>query len=148
MALSAHGIRVDLPPGWEGRIYRRPDVGARPVVHAASIPLVPGDGDFATATAALMPIDGALVVLCEYEPALAGKGMFDHRPPRAIDPAEASPNHLLRRIPGQAGSQRFFTESGRTFGLYVVVGSHVQRGAAVLPHVNGVLGSLAIAPAA
>ena len=144
MALSAHGIRLDVPPGWEGRIYRRPDVGAEPVMHTASIPLIPGDGDFATATAAQLPIDGALVVLCEYDQALAGAGMFDHRPPRALDPAEASPNHLLRRIPGLAGYQRFFSESGRAFGLYVVVGSHVQSGAAVLPRINGVLGSLAI----
>jgi hypothetical protein len=144
MALSAHGIRLDVPPGWEGRIYRRADAGSQPVMHAASIPLVPGDGDFATGTAAQLPIDGALMVLCEYDPALAGTGMFDHRPPRAFDPAEASPNHLLRRIPGQAGYQRFFTESGRAFGLYVVVGSHVRPGAVVLPHVNTVLGSLAI----
>jgi hypothetical protein len=146
VALSAHGITLDLPAGWDGRIYRRTDPGARPVVHAASSPLAPDDGDFATATAQIMPADGALIVMCEYDPALAGTPLFAHPPLRALDPAAASPTHLLRRIPGQAGYQHFFTDAGRAFGLYVVIGS-VRRAAAVVPHVNGVLPTITITAA-
>ena len=63
MNLSAHGIRVGLPPGWEGRIYKRPDPAAQPVVHAANVALAPDDGDFATRTAELIPAAGVLATI-------------------------------------------------------------------------------------
>ena len=40
--LAGEGISIDLPPGWEGAIYRRQsEVGEEPhpVVHAATFPL-------------------------------------------------------------------------------------------------------------
>ena len=103
MNLSAHGIRVGLPPGWEGRIYKRPDPAAQPVVHAANVALAPDDGDFATRTAELMPADG------------------------------------------EAGYQRFFNDSGRAFGLYVVIGA-AARARSAMPKVDGVLATIEIDP--
>jgi hypothetical protein len=38
---------------------------------------------------------------------------------------------LLRRLPGQAGLQRFFSERERAFCLYVVIGAHARRDALV-----------------
>lgn len=146
MNLAAHGIRVGLPPGWEGRIYRRPDAAAQPVVHAANVVLAPDDGDFATRTAERMTADGALIVMVEYEPALAGTAQFASAGvPPLLEPGAASPSHLLRRIPGQAGYQRFFNDQGRAFGLYVVIGAAV-RAQAVMPKVNGVLATVDIDP--
>ncbi len=146
MALAAHGIEVVLPPGWEGRIYRRPDPDAQPVLHAANGALAPDDGDFALATAAQLGPGGALMVLCEYESAMAGQPLFDHPQPAAVDPWQAEPSHMLRRRPGQAGYQQFFTDAGRAFALYVVLGSDGEA-RALMPGVNSVLGSLQIAPA-
>ena len=49
-----------------------------------------------------------------------------------------SANALQRAIPGQAGCQRFFTESGRAFCLFVVLGA--QRNATrLVPLGNQVL---------
>jgi hypothetical protein len=146
VSLAAHGIRVGLPPGWEGRIYRRPDVAAQPVVHAANVALAPDDGDFATRTAERMPVDGALIVMVEYDPVLASTAQFaSSGVPPLLEPSAASPTHLLRRIPGQAGYQRFFNDQGRAFGLYVVIGAAV-RAQSVMPKVNGVLATVEIDP--
>ena len=53
---------------------------------------------------------------------------------------------LRRGIPGQSGTQWFFTESGRPFSFYAVLGSHAQR-PALVPHVNTLLSSLTLSPA-
>ncbi|MEP7019048.1 MAG: hypothetical protein ABI808_00240, partial [Pseudonocardiales bacterium] len=53
---------------------------------------------------------------------------------------------LQRRVAGQSGFQHFFTQSGRAFCLYVVLGSH-QRAAALCPEVNAVLAPVEVMPA-
>ena len=53
---------------------------------------------------------------------------------------------LRRGIPGQSGTQWFFTEAGRPFSFYAVLGSHTQR-SLLVPRVNEVLGSLTLSPA-
>jgi hypothetical protein len=50
---------------------------------------------------------------------------------------------LQRTIAGQSGVQRFFTEAGRAFCLYVVVGAHVNRHRAVVA-VNHLLAGVQI----
>jgi hypothetical protein len=42
-SLQAHGLAVELPPRWSGRILLGAD--ARPVLHAANFPLPPSDDD-------------------------------------------------------------------------------------------------------
>jgi len=54
---------------------------------------------------------------------------------------------LRRGLVGQSGTQWFFTEAGRTFSFYAVLGSHVLRGQ-VVPRVNTLLTSLALSPVA
>jgi hypothetical protein len=119
--LFAHGISLELPQGWDGRIWSRE--GGGPVVHAANIPLPPSDGDFATLATQSLPGDGVVVVLVDYGPADAGTPLFRNAAPTRIDPGELQPQTLLRRRPGQRGLQRFFTSAGRAMCLYVVVGS-------------------------
>ena len=63
------------------------------------------------------------MTLVEYEPALAGTGLFAPEGlPEALTAADFSPATLLRRMPGQVGAQRFFSSNGRAFCLYVGAG--------------------------
>jgi hypothetical protein len=48
-------------------------------------------------------------------------------------------------IPGQAGYQRFFTENGRPFCLYVVLGGYANR-QILAPSVQGFLEGLDVRP--
>jgi hypothetical protein len=52
---------------------------------------------------------------------------------------------LQRLIPGQSGVQRFFSERGRAFCLYVVIGSHSSR-RALVEEVNRLLATLEVDP--
>jgi hypothetical protein len=123
--LEAHGVAATLQPGWDGAITRRD--GALPVLHAASFPLPAVDGDFATTATSVMPPDGVVVTLVEYEPALAGTGLFAPEGlPGPFTAADFSSATLLRRMPNQVGAQRFFSSNGRAFCLYVVLGSAAQ----------------------
>jgi hypothetical protein len=54
-------------------------------------------------------------------------------------------NALQRRLPGQLGCQRFFTERGRPFCLYVVLGSR-RHANALLREVCTVLDRVTIGP--
>jgi hypothetical protein len=139
MRLAAHGIALELPAGWDGRIWTRP--GGGPVLHAANVALPAADGDFATRATDALPADGVVVVLVAYGPDAAGTPLFAAPAPGRIDPGELSPSTLLRRRPGQRGLQRFFTASGRAMCLYVVVGStaHAPDLAAGVSRVLGTL---------
>jgi len=159
--LSAHGISVTVPSGWEGRVFRRPASGeitataadgppAPPgeitsaVVHVSTIALPPDAGDFASGAVDRLGPDDALVVVFEYDTASVDQPLFAARGiPRALSPDDFSPAMLQRTLPGQAGAQRFFQEAGRAFCLYVVLGSFVRR-RELVGSVNEVLASLAV----
>jgi hypothetical protein len=139
--LAAHGISLDLPQAWDGRIWTRE--GGGPVVHAANIPLPADDGDFATLATQSLPADGVVVVLVDYGPADAGTPLYAAPAPARVDPGELQPQTLLRRRPGQRGLQRFFTAGGRAMCLYVVVGS-AAHAADLAAAVSGVLATLRV----
>ena len=143
MRLAAHGIAMDLPAGWDGRIWAR--AGGGPVVHAANIPLPASDGDFATRATDRLPGDGVVVVLVEYAASEAGTPLFSAPVPARVDPAELSSATLLRRRPGQRGLQRFFTVAGRAMCLYVVVGS-AAHASDLAAGVSDILATLQVAP--
>jgi hypothetical protein len=161
--LSAHGVAVDVPSGWDGRIFRRPEhgevhatdadgppgpSGARTysVTHVSNVPLPEGVADFGSDAVERLGPDDALIVLFEYEPASTGTALFAAQGiPRELDPDGFSPNLLQRTLPNQAGAQHFFSELGRAFSLYVVIGSFERRHA-VIPRVNAVLETIRIEP--
>jgi len=164
-SLSAHGLSVATPPGWEGRIFRRAgygeaaaasDVGPAappgaqtfPVLHVATIPLPSNVADYASdAVEDLGPSD-SIVVLKEFAPTNAGEVLFGAVGiPRSIDPDDFAPNALQRRIAGQGGYQHFFHEGERAFCLYVILGSFANR-YQVVPNVDRVLASITIGPGA
>jgi hypothetical protein len=163
--LRAHGIAVEVPAGWDGRITRHTEHGdvsaassgapqvppgftAWPVTHVASVAL-PGDvADFGSNVVDELGPEDAVIAVVEYDPASAGTTLFAAQGvPRVLDPELFSPSVLQRSLPGQAGLQLFFTEQGRALCLYVVLGSYSRRHE-VVPRVNAVLASLQIEPPA
>jgi hypothetical protein len=163
--LVAHGIEVSLPTGWEGRLFRRPRDGevaaadahvegapAAPqettnaVLHASTIAVPPGVGDFASGAVDKLGNDDVFVVLFEYDPSSADTALFRSAGiPRTLAADDFSPNVMQRAIRGQAGVQRFFHDQGRAFCLYVVIGSFARR-RELVEKVNAVLATLTIEP--
>ncbi|HKC26433.1 MAG TPA: hypothetical protein VKB75_00340 [Jatrophihabitans sp.] len=148
--VAAHGLRVALPPRWEARLFLRDGLGAgwdgesvNPVLHLANFALPTGRGDFGSGAVELMGSRHAFVSLLEYDATEAGQPLFAARgmPRPALD--EFAPNALQRRLPGQLGCQRFFTENGRAFCLYVVLGSRTEA-AGLVSDVHGVLDNLTV----
>ncbi len=147
--ISAHGIASRLPGGFEGRIYVRPAaVGVSyPVGQFATFPLPDDVGDFGSGAVNLMGPGDVFATLFEYGPESLGAALFSQQGlPAVLSPADFSPVRLRRGLPGQSGTQRFFTEAGRPFAFYAVLGSHLRRDRLV-PVVNALLSSLAISPA-
>lgn len=144
-ALTGFGISVDLPNGWDGRIYsRETPAGTRAALHAATFPLPADRGDFGSGAAELMGEGDVLVVLLEYDPAVVDQALFQSDGvPSRLDPGAFSPTVLQRSIPGQAGSQTFFQANGRAFCLYVVVGQVANR-ARLASVANQVVGGIRI----
>lgn len=124
---AAAPLRGDPPVGSDGW----PTEQMHPVVHLANFPLPPNRGDYGSGAVERMGAADALIVLFEFGPESLGTALFRPRGlPRTVRPVDFSPNALQRRLPGQLGFQTFFTEAGRTFSLYVVLGA--QRNATPL----------------
>ncbi len=149
VSLQAHGIDAPLPSGFEGRIFVRGAVGQEvpyPVAHFATFPLPADTADFGGGAVNLMGPNDIFAVLFEYGPESLGRALFARRGmPRLLSPGDFRPYLLRRGLGGQSGTQWFFTEAGRPFTLYAVLGSHARRNALV-PRLNSLLGSVAIAP--
>jgi hypothetical protein len=164
--LEAHGLTLHTPGGWEGRIFRRPQHGevstsasgdapgapappgeqTFPVMHAATIALPPAVADYCSDAVTELGPNDAIVVLKEFAPAATSKALYASVGlPRPLDPDGFNPAVLQRRLPGQAGLQRFFQEGGRAFCLYVVLGGFNNR-QSVVPGVNTVLSGIQIVP--
>lgn len=145
--LSRHGLSVTLQDGWEAAIFRRPPgcgEETHAVMHVGSFPLAPGRGDYGSAAVETMRRDDVFVALLEDDPGSAGTALYRGRGmPRSLAPEQFSPATLQRVIPGQAGSQTFFAESGRAFRLYVVLGSWVES-TVLITKVNTVLPAIGI----
>jgi hypothetical protein len=148
--LTASGIEVALPAGWEGRIFRRASTGltrAYPVAHLATFPLSADMADFGGAVPETMGSTDIFAVLFEYGPESLGTALFARpRLPQPLAPSDFRPYTLRRGVGGQSGTQWFFTEQRRPFTLYVVLGSHARR-AGLVPELNRLLDRITIHPA-
>lgn len=146
--LRDRGLTVRLPAGFEGRIYSRAAVGGgRPetVVQLATFAVPAAAGDFGGGATPLMGGDDVFAVLFEYGADAAGRALFRAAGfPRRVDVREFSPFRLRRGISGQAGGQWFFTEAGRSWTLYVVLGSWERR-ALLVARVNELLAGVEVA---
>jgi hypothetical protein len=147
--IRAHGITAQLPTHFEGRIFIRPASAgvSYPVGQFATFPIPDDIGDFGSGAVTLMGPDDVFATLFEYGPESLGTALFSSQGrPTSFSADDFSPVRLRRGIPGQSGTQRFFTEAGRPFSFYAVLGSHVRRNALV-PSLNQLVSSLFISPA-
>ena len=144
--IGAHGIMSRLPAGFEGRIFVRAATVGRtyPIAQFATFPLPDNIGDFGSGAVTLMgPLD-VFVCLFEYGPESVGTALFaQHGRPAVLSSDDFSPVRLRRGLVGQSGNQWFFTEAGRPFSLYAVLGSHALR-RALVPKVNALIASLTV----
>ncbi len=155
--LSAEGLSVEVPEGWDAEIFRRePDAApdadltdeTRPeitgaVLHMANFPLPPQRGDFGSGAVEVMRRQDVLVVLKEYDRDSAKVALFRRRLELPLRADVFDPDQLQRVLPNQGGTQVFFNEAGRAFCLYVVLGSYRLR-ARLLPQVNALLATLRV----
>lgn len=144
--LDAHGIGVDVPHGWEGRIIRRaatthPAERARAVVHVASFPMPEERGDFGVGVTDLMRSGDVFVTLFEYGPESLGQPLFASVGVPHLSADQFSTRRLQRTLRGQLGCQLFFTANRRPFCLYVVVAGRVHL-RPLLAQVNAMLQAL------
>ena len=150
MKVTAPGITIDLPRGWEAEIDSGAgveDPGAvgvqTPRVHIGNFPLPAVRGDFGSGAVEQMIGGDALVCLLEEAPAAVGSELHSLRGVPRLAPEQFSPNAMQRPLHGQSGAQVFFTEKDRAFVLYVVLGSHASR-ASLVGEVNTVLAGITI----
>jgi hypothetical protein len=148
-ALTAHGLSVRVPRGWEAQIRRHAEsvAGERtlPVLHAANFALPAARDDFGGGVTHLMRSSDAFVAVFEYGPEAVGQPLFRAQGAPHVRADLFATNRLQRPRPGQLGCQRFFTEQRRAFCLYVVAGSR-QYLPSIVQQVNGILDALEVAP--
>jgi hypothetical protein len=129
--VARQGLSVVTPRGWDARIYQRPAATqgevTRPVLHAADFPLPAVRGDYGSGAVEIMGPNHVFLSLIQFDQAEVTTPLFDKPRPTRLSPGEFGPNQLQRVIPGQAGAQFFFTDRGRPFCLYVVIGSYANR---------------------
>ncbi len=145
--LTRSGIEIELPEGWDGRIYRREAADGevtRRAMHAANFALPPNLGDYAVSAIERMQSEDLLVVLLEFGPDVAGQGLFANEGlPTGLGPDDFSPTAMPRAVPGRTAAQWFFSLGGRAFCLYVVLGSHRDR-AALVPLANALVRTIKV----
>lgn len=146
--LSAHGLAIDIPAGFECRITRRSPVGGEEtntVVHLANFTLPEQRDDFGGGVTETMRAFDVLVVLFEYSRDSSRSALFASAGVPTVRISQFSPRRLQRPLPGQVGCQLFFSANGRAFCLYIVAGSR-----AVLPalvgDINATLSAIEIGP--
>jgi len=158
------GLAFELPAGWEASIdagdgaWRSPDTVDEPlpitpqpdgsirrlVAHLANFPLPAGRGDYGDGAIETMRSGDILIAMVEFDPASVDQPLFAaDGVPTELRAADFNPDVVHVPQFGASGAQRFFSAAGRPFALYVVVGSHLDRGDDI-PAVNEVLGSMVL----
>ena len=147
MKVAAAGMAISAPRGWDVRIYQRPaqDPGSvtEPVLHAANFPLPVRRADYGGGVVEKMGPRNIFVAVLQFGRAAAATALFDRPRPKSLLVESFGPDRLQRVIPGQGGAQFFFSEHGRAFCMYVVIGSYRDR-ATLVPTASDVAQTLEI----
>jgi hypothetical protein len=118
-------LDLDLPPGWQAAARRQPE--GHLLLHAATVPLPREREDFGSDVAGLLGPDDVFVSLFEYDRGSVGTALFSSRGWPSVRPGDFRIGAMQRSRPGQSGAQWFFTEAGRAFCLFAVLGNHARR---------------------
>lgn len=165
MRLSAHGITVDVPRGWDARILRRPESDVAgpaapgtdapvvptsgftaPILHLANFALPEARGDYGSGAVGSMRGDDVFLAVVEFGPESVGTPLFATSGWPRLRARDLSEAAMQRPVAGLAGVQRFVTVGGRAFCCYAVVGSVLRRSTSV-GLVNAAFARIDIAPA-
>ncbi len=145
MRVTAPGIILDLPPGWEAEVDNgagaEPSPLRTPRTHIANFPLPPGRGDFGSTAVERMRRGDSLICLLEEAPDAAGSRLHVRRGLPTLAPEQFAPDAMQRPRPGQSGTQVFFHTGSRAFVLYVVLAARLDQ-AGQVAEVNRVLGGI------
>lgn len=141
------GLSLDVPPGWEGRIFSPrlpPPAENHPVLHLADIPLPFERSSYLETAATVGGGRGGLVCsLVSFGPELADVGLYAPQGVPRVHARDLDPRAMQVPVPDQAGVQRFFSVDGRPFSLYIV--ASVDRHTATrLRTVNDALATLRV----
>jgi hypothetical protein len=158
--ITAYDIRVRLPSGWDGRIARRGNGrgstrgqissgggSEHPVVHLGTFALPEKRGDFGSGAVEQMRATDVLLCLIEFDGADRDSALFARTGVPRFRAQDFSPNSMQRTIAGMCGAQAFFTEAGRAFCAYAVLGSYRGR-ASLVRAVNDALAGVHISASA
>jgi hypothetical protein len=145
--LAAEGLSVDVPAGWDARIFRRPTQSpetTHAVLHLANFALPVDAADYGDGAVQVMDAAAVLVCLVEFHPSSTGTALFASAGfPLPLSPADVSRTTLQRAVGGQGGIQRFFSVAGRAWSLYVVVGG-IDGRHLLVPLANSVVSTIAV----
>lgn len=127
----AAGFDVQVPSGWQLAARRQspsePGRLGNLLVHAATVALPRERGDFGSDVAGLLGPDDLFVTFFEYDREAAATPLFDARGLPRPRPADFETRSLQRVRAGQSGAQYFFSEGGRAWCLFAILGSHSRR---------------------
>jgi hypothetical protein len=121
--LRGHGLALAVHEGWEARIWMPdlpPPAENHPVVRLANFALPLTKNTYAEDVADGLRSGEVVASLAEFSPSLADRGLYATRGVPELGPEDLDPRAVQRQAPGRAGVQRFFSEHGRAFSLYVV----------------------------
>ena len=137
--LSAYGIGLAVPAGWEAELSLQDDaekieIDTAPpghglvVLHAGNFWLPNERDDYGSEALEAMGPAGVFIALVEFDRVSVGSLLFEHHGiPADLQPDNFDPNALRRPMRQQAGLQRFFHSAGRAFCLHAAIGSHNNR---------------------
>jgi hypothetical protein len=145
VTLSAEGLSIDLPRGWDGRIRwvdSEPSaalpaihlaapvaIGGTPnaVLHVANFGLPSQRGDYGSGAVEKMTTRNVFAALVEFDSEAGATALFASTGLPRVRDANFGPNAMQRVLPRMCGAQWFFTAGGRAFCLYAVLGSYALR---------------------
>lgn len=144
--VSRYGLTLVSEAAWDARIYRRPAAAGEqtmPIAHLSTRPLPAERGDYGSGVVEQLGPDDVFVALLEFGPELAGSGLFARHGRPRLAPSQFGPDRMPRPLPGRSAAQHFFSEGGRAFCLYVVLGSHARR-MSLVPKAAGLVARITV----
>jgi hypothetical protein len=97
------------------------------VLHGCTRPLPAERGDFGSGVVEHLGAADVFVSLVELGTDVADEGLFSPQGRPALRPSQFSPDRIQRSLPRITAAQHFYSEGGRAFCLFVVLGAHSRR---------------------
>ncbi len=149
MKIASHGLTVQSATPVDARIFQRQAMDGEtthPVVQISTTSMPDSTGDYGSGAVDVLGPNDVFLTLVEFgaaevaSPLFATKGL-----PKTLNPNDFSRDALQRVQKGQSGMQFWFSEAGRAFCLYIVLGSHANR-RRLMPKATAMVQSLQIGP--